>query len=262
MFHASLFAVVPYPLSLTRPRPPPPPPPSQTPTTQVISPFSHRTSCKPPEYTAGSKRHQTSIIEHRRRKDYTYDFVESALLLKQLMYVTIRETFETQSSQRGLYSGILTWFLQYEASSSQDATFPVIIVETSTDYFTLCLSSLISKTFIPKRTHETSTKKKTTTTIVGRNTSTRRTTQFILCFRSVSANYDRDCSQGLPVQCITGSYINTWMKREKAKQHSQGIKATSRHSNLQKGVFAPPSLFRVPLARDLSRDPLRPLEES
>ena len=25
MFHASLFAVVPYPLSLTRPRPPPPP---------------------------------------------------------------------------------------------------------------------------------------------------------------------------------------------------------------------------------------------
>ena len=24
---------------------------------------------------------------------YTYDFVESALLLKQLMYVTIRETF-------------------------------------------------------------------------------------------------------------------------------------------------------------------------
>ena len=181
MFHASLFAVVPYTLSLTRPRPPPPPP-SQTPTTQVISPFSHRTSCKPPEYTAGSKRHQTSIIEHRRRKDYTYDFVESALLLKQLMYVTTRETFETQSSQRGLYGGILTWFLQYEASWSQDATFPVIIVETSTDYFTLCLSSLISKTFIPKRTHETSTKKKTTTTIVGSNTSTRRTTQFILCF--------------------------------------------------------------------------------
>ena len=90
---------------------PPPPPPSQTPTTQVISPFSHRTSCKPAEYTAGSKRHQTSIIEHRRRKDYTYDFVESALLLKQLMYVTTRETFETQSSQRGLYGGILTWFL-------------------------------------------------------------------------------------------------------------------------------------------------------
>ena len=81
-------------------------------------------------------------------------------------------------------------------------------------------------------------------------------------FRSVSANYDRDCSQGLPVQCITGSYINTWMKREKAKQHFQGIKATARHSNPQKGVFAPPSLFRVPLARDLSRDPLRPLEES
>ena len=130
---------------------------------------------------------------------YTYDFVESALLLKQLMYVTIRETFETQSSQRGLYSGILTWFLQSEASWSQDATFPVIIVETPTDYFTLCLSSLTSKTFITKRTHETSTKKKTTTTIVGRNKSTRKRLSLSCVFRSVSANYDRDCS-GAPAR--------------------------------------------------------------
>ena len=84
---------------------------SRTPSTPAISPFSRWKSCKPPEHIAGSKRHQTSIIEHRRRQHYTYDFVESAPLLKQLMYVTIRETFETQSSQRGLYSGILTWFL-------------------------------------------------------------------------------------------------------------------------------------------------------
>lgn len=71
-------------------------------------------------------------------------------------------------------------------------------------------------------------------------------------FRSVLANYDRDCSQGLPVQCIAGTYLYTWVKREKAKQHFQGIKATARHS----------SFFRVPLVRDLSRDPRRSLEES
>ena len=67
-----------------------PPLPFRTPTTQAISPFSQRKSCKPPEYSAGIKRHQTTIKEHRRRQQYTYDFVESALLLKHLMYVTVR----------------------------------------------------------------------------------------------------------------------------------------------------------------------------
>ena len=43
------------------------------------------------------------------------------------------------------------------------------------------------------------------------------------------------------------------MKREKAKQHFQGIKATARHSNPQKGVFAPPSLFRV-TSREILRE--------
>ena len=120
-----------------------------------------------------------------------------------------------------------------------------MIVETPTDYLTLCLSRLTSKTFIPKRTHETSTKKKQRQQESEAIRLLVERLSLSCVFRSVSANYDRDCSQRLPVQCITGSYINTWMKREKAKQHFQGIKATSRHSNLQKGVFAPPSLFRV-----------------
>ena len=114
------------------------------------------------------------------------------------------------------------------------------------------------------------------------------------------------------MQCITGTYINTWEKREKAKQHFEGIKATARLAceqallfggvkrvsrervserrsregrvlvrfaslaqigelarRLRQGtltyrnfVLVPPSLFCVPLARDLSRDPRRPLEES
>ena len=135
---------------------------------------------------------------------------------------------------------------------------PVIIVETPTDYFTLSLSSLISKTFIPKQTRETRKKKRQPESEALRLFVERLSLSCV--FWSVSANYDRVCSQGLPVQCITGTYINTWVKREKAKQHFEEITATARHSNLQKDVFAPPSLFRVPHARDLSRDPLRPQE--
>ena len=59
-------------------------------------------------------------------------------------------------------------------------SFPVIIFETLANFFFLSLSMLISKTFVPKQTPETTLREQE-----GHNTCIHEMTKFMLCFLEV-----------------------------------------------------------------------------